>query len=186
MLGFGDSDKPPRHDYRLVEQAELHQCLLEHLGITGPVHLLAHDYGDSVAQELLARHREGRSAVASCVFLNGGLFPETHRPVLLQKLLLGPLGPLLARGFGRRGLDDGLRKVFAPQRPPSEEELEGFWSLLQANDGPQVMHRLIRYIPERRRQRERWLAAMRQAGFRAAAAAFGGGTGRVLVAAAGQ
>uniref|UniRef100_A0A653AYF3 Uncharacterized protein n=1 Tax=Ectopseudomonas oleovorans TaxID=301 RepID=A0A653AYF3_ECTOL len=40
-----------------------------------PVHVLAHDYGDSVAQELIA-HQEGRLQLASCVFLNGGLFPR--------------------------------------------------------------------------------------------------------------
>lgn len=64
--------------------------MLEHLRVDQPVHVLAHDYGDSVAQELLARHYEGRFHMASCVFLNGGLFPETHRPALVQKLLLSP------------------------------------------------------------------------------------------------
>jgi pimeloyl-ACP methyl ester carboxylesterase len=68
----------------LLEQADLQQALLAHLQVEQPVHILAHDYGDSVAQELLARHYENRLAVASCVFLNGGLFPETHRPVLMQ------------------------------------------------------------------------------------------------------
>ena len=57
MLGFGDSAKPRGHAYSLLEQADLQQALLAHLGIGQPVHVLAHDYGDSVAQELLARHR---------------------------------------------------------------------------------------------------------------------------------
>ncbi len=91
MLGFGDSAKPRGYAYSLLEQADLQQALLRHLGHAGAVHVLAHDYGDSVAQELLARHREGRIQLASCVFLNGGLFPETHRPVLVQRLLLSPL-----------------------------------------------------------------------------------------------
>lgn len=88
MLGFGDSAKPVNHAYSLLEQADLQQALLTHLNIEQPVHLLAHDYGDSVAQELLARHHEARIQIASCVFLNGGLFPEAHRPLLTQKLLL--------------------------------------------------------------------------------------------------
>jgi len=164
MLGFGDSAKPRGHAYRLLEQADLQQALLAHLGIAAPVHLLAHDYGDSVAQELLARHHEGRLRVASCVFLNGGLFPETHRPVLVQKLLLSPLGPLIGRLFSRQKLAASFAKIFGPRTRPSEAELDDFWRLIAANDGPGVMHRLIRYIPERRQQRERWLAAMQKGG----------------------
>jgi pimeloyl-ACP methyl ester carboxylesterase len=128
------------------------------------VHLLAHDYGDSVAQELLARHHEGRIQVASCVFLNGGLFPETHRPVLVQKLLLSPLGPLIGRRFSRHKLAASFAKIFGPQTRPSEAELDDFWRLIAANDVPGVMHRLIRYIPERREQRDRWVAAMQRGG----------------------
>ncbi|MCY1278033.1 Lipase 1 [compost metagenome] len=160
MLGFGDSAKPRGHDYRLLEQADIQQALLAHLGIAEPVHVLAHDYGDSVAQELLARHEEGRFAMASCVFLNGGLFPETHRPVLVQKLLLSPLGPLFGRLFDRRRLAASFARIFGPATQPGEAELDAFWTLIAHNDGPAVMHRLIRYMPERRQQRERWVAAM--------------------------
>lgn len=164
MLGFGYSAKPRGHAYSLLEQADLQQALLAQLDISGPVHVLAHDYGDSVAQELLARHHEGRIQLASCVFLNGGLFPETHRPVLMQKLLLSPLGPLLGKLFSRGKLKTNLTKVFGPHTPPSEAELDAFWSLICHNDGPAVMHRLIRYMPERRQQRERWVAAMQKGG----------------------
>jgi pimeloyl-ACP methyl ester carboxylesterase len=164
MLGFGYSAKPRGHAYSLLEQADLQQALLAHLGVDKPLHVLAHDYGDSVAQELLARHHEGRIQLASCVFLNGGLFPETHRPVLLQKLLLSPLGPLLGKLFSRSQLKANLTKVFGPQTPPSEAELDAFWHLIAYNDGPAVMHRLIRYMPERREQRERWVAAMQKGG----------------------
>ncbi|MEK1907939.1 MAG: alpha/beta hydrolase, partial [Pseudomonas sp.] len=146
--------------YDLLEQADLQQALLAHLGINGPVHVLAHDYGDSVAQELLARHQDGRLQLASCVFLNGGLFPETHRPVLTQKLLLSPLGPLLGKLFSRAKLKANLDQVFGPHTPPSEVELDAFWSLIAHNNGPAVMHRLIRYILDRRVNRDRWVAAM--------------------------
>ena len=116
LLGFGDSAKPRAHRYSLLEQADLQQALLGRLGIDEPLHVLAHDYGDSVAQELLARHHEGRLRLASCVFLNGGLFPETHRPVLSQKLLLSPLGGLFGRLFDRRALARNFAKV-RPAQP---------------------------------------------------------------------
>jgi pimeloyl-ACP methyl ester carboxylesterase len=160
MLGFGYSAKPRDHVYSLLEQADLQQALLAHLNVEAPVHVLAHDYGDSVAQELVARHQEGRIRLASCVFLNGGLFPETHHPVLMQKLLLSPVGPLLGRLFSRGKLKANLHKVFGPDTAPSEAELDAFWELIVHNQGPRVMHRLIRYIPDRRVNRARWVAAM--------------------------
>lgn len=160
MLGFGYSAKPRGHAYRLLEQADLQQTLLAHVGERRPLHVLAHDYGDSVAQELLARHEEGRIRLASCVFLNGGLFPETHRPLLAQTLLLGPLGALIGRQFSRRTLAGNFARLFGPETPPDAAELDAFWHLIAHDGGPRVLHRLIRYIPERREQRARWVAAM--------------------------
>ena len=162
MLGFGDSAKPLHHSYSLLEQADLQQALLAHLQVEQPLHILAHDYGDSVAQELLARHYENRLAVASCVFLNGGLFPETHRPVLMQKLLLSPLGWMIGRAFSRDALVKSFRQIFGPQTGPSESELDDFWSLIETHRGPRILHKLIGYIPERRAQRDRWVAAMQR------------------------
>ncbi len=160
MLGFGYSAKPRGHAYSLLEQADLQQALLAHIGEQRPVHVLAHDYGDSVAQELIARHQERQLQLAGCVFLNGGLFPETHHPVRVQKLLLGPLGPLLGRLFSRRKLAQSFARIFGPHTQASEAELDALWQLVAYNNGPAVMHRLIRYMPERRQQRQRWVAAM--------------------------
>jgi pimeloyl-ACP methyl ester carboxylesterase len=161
LIGFGFSAKPRRYDYSLVDQASLCEAFLQAEGVRD-YHVLAHDYGDSVAQELLARQTDAgeRPRLHSLAFLNGGLFPETHRPVLLQKLLLSPLGPVFARLASRDSLAANLRRVFGPDTPPDEALVDGFWSLMQHNEGASVMHRLIRYIPERRRQRARWLRAM--------------------------
>ena len=162
MLGFGDSAKPANHEYSLLEQADLQQALLEHLNVEQPVHLFAHDYGDSVAQELLARHYESRVELASCVFLNGGLFAETHRPVLMQKLLLSPVGWIIGRAFSRDGLVRSFRQIFGPQTRPSESQMDDFWSLVESHRGPRIMHKLIAYIPERRVWRNRWVSAMQR------------------------
>lgn len=162
MLGFGDSDKPRRHDYSLLEQADLQQALLDHLQVNAPVHLLAHDYGDSVAQELLARNEEGRFAVASCMFLNGALFAETQRALPLQKLLQGPLGWMFGRLFDRHGLDREFGRIFAPDTRPSESELDDYWSLIASNRGTHVLHRLNACLAERRRFRDRWVCTLQR------------------------
>ena len=54
FLGFGFSDKPRNYPYSILDQADLLEALLREKGI-GRVHIISHDYGDTVAQELLAR-----------------------------------------------------------------------------------------------------------------------------------
>jgi len=164
MLGFGDSAKPVDHAYSLMEQADLQQALLGHLQVDQPVHLLAHDYGGSVAQELLARHHEQRADIASCVFLNSGLFPESCRMLLIQKLLLSRFGWLVGRSFGRDDLVRSVTQVYGPCTHPSESALDDFWSLITANRGTRILHKLASYMPERRLHRERWVGAMQRTG----------------------
>lgn len=162
MIGFGFSAKPPRHPYDLVDQADLHEHLLARLGVR-EVHLLVHDIGVSVAQELLARHLERSSPkleLLSVTLLNGGLFPETHRATRAQKLLLGPLGPLVSRLTNEARYSASLASVFGPNTQPSPEHARAFWTLMTTNNGHRLPHRLIRYILDRRRNRERWVGAL--------------------------
>lgn len=164
MLGFGDSAKPLQHRYSLMEQADLQQSLLEHLKISQPVHLLAHDYGGSVAQELLARHHEERAEIASCVFLNSALFPQ-HCPLLMvQKLLLSPLGWLVARSFGRDDLVHNVSQVYGPCTRPSESALDDCWSLIVSNRGTRILHKLMNFVPERLLHQQRWGEALQREG----------------------
>ena len=160
LLGFGLSDKPHPHHYSLLEQADIVQQLMDNLGLQD-VHLLAHDYGDSVAQELLARQTDGGSVeYQSICFLNGGLFAESHRPLLTQKLLKSKLGPLIARFMGKRQLRSGFKKIFGAVTPPKPEEIDALWYLLGINHGRQVLPSLLRYIDERNEHRQRWVNAM--------------------------
>ena len=54
MLGMGFSDKPVVYQYTVGDHADMHEALLAELGVES-AHVLAHDLGDSVGQELLAR-----------------------------------------------------------------------------------------------------------------------------------
>lgn len=164
MLGYGLSDKPRNHTYSIFEQADIHEALAESMGITR-CHILAHNYGDTVAQELLARHHrrsgdEGLRLQSVC-FLNGGLFPESHRPVFTQKMLLSPLGPWVARLMNKRRFESRFAAVFGRRTQPTLVELDDLWTLVAAHGGThRVAHRLIRYIPERKAHRERWVQAL--------------------------
>ncbi|NUO79450.1 alpha/beta hydrolase [candidate division KSB1 bacterium] len=167
MLGFGFSDKPKQHEYSILAQAALLKQLLRALGIT-TFHILAHDYGDTVAQELLAQYEEARAPaskefqIKSLCFLNGGLFPETHHPRLIQKMLLSPLGPMLSRLLSQKSFSKSFSAVFGPHTKPSAAELEEFWFLINYNAGKRLSHKLLHYMPERKKHRSRWVGAMQQ------------------------
>lgn len=167
MIGFGFSAKPRGYGYTIADQASIHEGLLAQLGIHS-VHVLAHDYGDTVAQELLARFAERKRRgvegleIRSMVLLNGGLFPETHRARLIQKLLLTRLGPVLSRWSNQRAFARSFRAIFGRKTRPSKEELAEFWELVSYNGGHRISHELIRYIVERRENRERWVGALQQ------------------------
>ena len=162
MLGFGASDKPRGFDYRIAASADHWEALAAATGVT-EVDVLAHDYGDTVAQELLARQAEGRLPfrIRSAMFLNGGLFPEATRPLRIQRLLARPLGPWLVRFIGEARFRASLQRICA--RPWPAGELEAAWRELVRADGRAVMPKLLGYIAERHRQRERWVGALQQA-----------------------
>ncbi len=162
MLGFGASDKPADFDYTIAASADQWEALAQSR-VLQSVRILAHDYGDTVAQELLARQLEGRLPfrIRSIVFLNGGLFPEASFPLLLQRALLSPIGPLVARLATERSFVASMHRICA--RPPDKAQLHEHWQLMARAGGRAVMPKLIGYIRERARHRERWVGALSRA-----------------------
>lgn len=157
LVGLGRAAKPA-HPLTVSMQADVIEALCVARDVTEAA-MLAHDLGDTVGQELLARQAEGRARVrwTRVVFLNGGLFPETHRPRLIQKLLASPLGPWVARLSTERTFRRSMTGVFGPNTPPSDEFLRDSWALLESHGGRHSLPYLIRYIEERSVHRERWV-----------------------------
>lgn len=161
MIGYGFSAKPPDWGYTTFDQVDVLEALLAHLQIKR-VHILAHDYGNTITQELLAREGEGRQdfSIESICFLNGALFPETHRPILAQKLLISPIGALFGRFIPDGQFKRSLASIFGEQTKPTADELSDFADAFNYNRGKRIAHRLIRYMTERVTYRERWVAAL--------------------------
>lgn len=164
MLGFGFSDKPLHHPYSISSQADLQEAFLTDHGVR-TYRVLAHDYGDTVAQELLARQAEpgDRPRMDRLALLNGGLFPDSYRPLLTQRLLLSPLGPLVARLTTRSTLARSFRKIFGPSTRPDHELIDAAWTLITHNHGLKVVPQVIRYMAERKVKSERWVGALQRA-----------------------
>lgn len=167
LLGLGFSAKPRGHRYRVREQADLAEAVAHHHGWRDAC-VLAHDYGDTVAQELLARSDRNPAQAALRILrlclLNGGLFPETHRARPIQRLLASPLGPGLVGLMSRRGFARSLAALFSPMRQPGETAIDEYWALLQHDDGIRAVPSLLGYMAERQRERARWVGALQTTG----------------------
>ncbi len=163
MIGYGFSAKPQDFDYTTFNQADVLQALLEHLKIR-KVHILAHDYGNTITQELLARAEEKRLnfSIESLCFLNGALFPETHRPILAQKILISPLGFVFGRLISDARFKQSLASIFGKKTQPTAGELDDFLQVFKFNNGRRIAHKLIRYMTERAMNRTRWVGALQR------------------------
>lgn len=167
LIGFGFSDKPKKYNYSIMDQADLIEDFLQKKKIK-QAHILAHDYGDTVLQEILARFIDRKNAgkesfeIQSVVLLNGGLFPETHQSLPIQKLLISPIGGLLVHFLNRKKLKKSFNNIFGKETQATEQEINEFYTLMEHKNGRMIFHKLICYMSDRKKYRERWVAALQK------------------------
>lgn len=162
MLGFGFSDKPNNIDYSIALQTDIHESLLTHLGVNA-FHILAHDYGDNVAQELLSRfseHHQYPFDITSVTLLNGGIFPSAHKPTIIQSLLISPLGPMVSALVNQSLFNNSFSKVFGERTKPSKQELLDQWFLICQNGGNKINYKLVHASHDREVNKTRWQKAL--------------------------
>ena len=161
-LGFGLSDKPADYSYSLIEQADVALGVWRALGIERG-HLLGHDYGTSVATELIARRERGLLPIAldGLTLCNGSVLIELARLRLSQRIarspLLGPaFGRLIWAGYFKRV----MRRLWGDPGRVIEADLDAIWEGMIRADGRLRMHAISGYIGERYRFRARWVGAL--------------------------
>lgn len=161
LLGFGLSEKPPDAPYSLLEQADLVEEIAGR-SRSGPVVIVAHDMGTSVATELMARDIDGRLGMqlAGVLLFNGSMIIERASLTWGQKLLRSPLGPLAARMSSRRVFEREFAKLFSVAHPLSAEQAEDQWALWHRDGGDRIAHRLVSYLGERTSFAARWHGAI--------------------------
>jgi pimeloyl-ACP methyl ester carboxylesterase len=162
LPGFGGSSAPMGHPHSIHAAADAVEALWAHLGVDETL-LVAHDYSVSVAQELLARRADGTLPVTltGVVWMNGGLYPDLHRPTLGQQILLDPdQGAALAAAMTREMFLDGLRGTWGERIPMADALVEPIWESMAEGGGVARMHELLHYIADRRTHEGRWRSAL--------------------------
>ena len=165
LPGFGASDKPgpgSGHTYSIHAAADAVEALWAAKGTTSTV-LAAHDYSVSVAQELLARRGEGRATadVTAVVWMNGGLYPDLHRPTPGQQLLIDPdHGRELAAAVDEAAFVEGIRATWGDRRPFDRAVIREIFRSMDERGGVALMHDLLHYVGDRRTHAVRWAGAL--------------------------
>jgi len=162
FLGFGLSDKPSDHVYKLGWQADLTEELVRRHFPDEKVFLVGHDMGTSVSTELLARDIRGELTfgLTGAMLFNGSIVLDQASLTRGQKILSGPLGSLASKVSSERFFRREFGAIFSPDHPLSDEEASDQWALVCYNGGRTLGHKLIHYLEERRKLTDRWHGAI--------------------------
>ena len=154
MIGFGLSDKPSsNYSYSLLKQADSALAVWKYFGVKGG-HLLAHDMGDSVATELLARQQEKSipswfsEDFQSFTFTNGSMVLKFSKLRIIQKLLLSRLGFLLKNLTTYKIFQNQVLSAHGNQNL-KDSEITKLWQTNTYKDGQKIAYLTIHYISDR-------------------------------------
>ena len=163
-LGFGLSDKPSDDNYLLIEQTDRSLALYNFLGLKN-VSLLAHDYGTSIATEILARDNEGLISVnlQNIILSNGSMLIELSQLRPIQKMLKHIFfGPIVAKLATQKTFIRNMKNIWSDSSTIKIEELKVLWNLLTMNGGRKVLPKITRYIDQRYENYDRWIGALKE------------------------
>lgn len=166
FLGFGLSNKP-RRTYSVFEQADIAEDAARAASV-GSAALVAHDYGDTVAQVLLHRQAQGTLPfrIERAVLLNGGVLPREHRPIPIQLAMANrAAGPLLSKMVSKQTIRRSLDRIFG-DRKIEADELDALWSGMAREGGAALSWHLLRYMRERPQNEALLVSALTDAGCR--------------------
>ena len=163
-LGFGFSDKPLEYSYSLIEQSDVALQLWKQLGLK-KITLLAHDYGTSVATEILAKinRQQVDLEVVKIILCNGSMHIELSQLRTIQKLLKNKItGKWVAKLASYSIFKKNISNVYFDKSQVTEEELNAMWFQLQYKNGRKVIHFISNYLNERYFFWYRWIGALKE------------------------
>ncbi len=159
--GFGFSDKPKNEVYTLRRDAELLDYYLGEILGVGQGAVVAHDRGDSVALEFLARRTAGTSSfeLTNLVLSNANIFLPLSSLTDFQRLVLDPAtAPAVQEALTPEALARGMGLMaFTPSRGLDDPAIRALADTFSVHDGTAVVHDTIQYLVERSERETDWL-----------------------------
>jgi len=163
-LGYGRSDKPLNDDYLFSKQADISLALYELLDIKN-IHLVAHDYGTSVATEIVVRDNESQLNInlESITLCNGSMLIDMAKLRIIQRLLKNKIfGPIVAQLSTAKTFHRNMKNIWFDKSKYDREAMHIHWELLISNKGKYVLPKITRYINQRYDNYNRWIGALKE------------------------
>jgi pimeloyl-ACP methyl ester carboxylesterase len=166
LLGFGFSDKPDNYLYSFNEYVKILNLLTLYLKIK-ETHIIAHDLGVSIAQEILAKNKKEDIlfSIKSICFTNGNLFYDVYKPRIIQRLLSQTpsyIGEFLSKNIPQKVVFKSIRQLYGNKTQPNEYFLEELWEILNFKRGKEISYLLGKLIFEKAFHQKRWTEAMKK------------------------
>jgi pimeloyl-ACP methyl ester carboxylesterase len=166
MIGFGQSETPLtgtfKDNFSLMRQADLYEAVAKAEGLTEVV-LVAHDMGQTVGLELMARQEEGKLPfrIKHAILLNGSTIVDLIQTTPGQDASLKLPDKALTEDPPREEWYKDLTKTYGAKMQSSKDKLQATLdsqiAQIYANDGAKVMSNIVRYLLERKEFYDRWV-----------------------------
>jgi pimeloyl-ACP methyl ester carboxylesterase len=163
-IGFGFSDKPKEYSYSLFEQADTALETWQKLGLKNAA-LVAHDYGCSVATEIIARANTKSIPlnIQSVTLGNGSILIDMAKLQMVQKLLRNKMiGPLVSRFSSKWFFRHSMEKLWSDKSKIESDDFNNLWKMIQYNNGMNRTSQISQYLKERVLFKDRWVGALQQ------------------------
>lgn len=166
MIGFGQSDTPLKGTFKdnfsLLRQADLYEAVAAAEGLKTVI-LVAHDMGQTVGLELMARQEEGKLPfrIKHAILLNGSTIVDLIKTTPGQEASLKLPDKALTEDPPREEWYKDLTPTYGAKMQSSKDALQTNLDCqiaqIYANDGARVMSNIVRYLLERKEFYDRWV-----------------------------
>ena len=166
MIGFGQSETPLtgtfKDNFSLMKQADLYEAVAAAEGLKTVI-LVAHDMGQTVGLELMARQEENKLPfrIKHAILLNGSTILDLIQTTPGQQASLKLPDRALSDDPPREEWYKDLTPTYGSKMHSSKDELQKNLDCqvaqIYAKDGGKVMSNIVRYLLERKEFYDRWV-----------------------------
>lgn len=162
LLDSGQSRNILMKNADIDDQVQMITALLESLEIES-IHILAHDAGNHIAQEMIARQVERRLSfkLLSAAYLNGNLLPDEKPIPTAWKPMTGLFSRLKTSVIDRSKILSGVTSTFAEDKMPDDALANELWAAIRGTNGRSALRRRVRIFKERQAVANRLFGALK-------------------------
>ena len=147
-----------KNTYTLMLQADIYEAVAKEEGLSSVV-LVAHDMGQTVGLELMARQEEGSFRIRHAIIVNGSTLVDMIQLAEMQVELLKQPDEAASEDLDFGDFAKGLAPTFSKESRASQEfqrTLDAMTHQVFYDQGSRVMAQTLRYLKERKEDLGRW------------------------------